>query len=161
MQAYYFVISVSKCFLLVVVAKHKCKKKCRHKCVQIFTLNSSLYLFWKREGIFSAHRRWLWKIITLFSGKTASSINRTEKTNKRLIAQCSKTIDRKTSLTETEENKAITAKGGSSGPCLYEGVKVFLSVEFTVTFVPYMWLTLHNDAKYCHRRIGRRSIKFH
>ena len=77
-------------------------------------------------------------MITLFSGKTTSSINRTEETNKRLTAQCSKTIDKKTSLTETVENKAVTGKGGSSGPCLYERFKVFLSVEFTVTFVPYI-----------------------
>jgi hypothetical protein len=49
------------------------------------------------------------------------------------------TIDRKTSLTDTVENKG---KRGCSGPCLYELCKVFLNVELTVTLVPEIYVTL-------------------
>ena len=38
-QAYYFLISFRKYFLLVFVAKHGCPKRCRHQCIHILTPN--------------------------------------------------------------------------------------------------------------------------
>jgi hypothetical protein len=117
---------IIKCFQLVVVAKHESQIKVSPKCLHILTLNSSLYLYWKRKGFFSAHRRWLRKLITPFLGMIVSTVNRTQETSRRLTANCCKT-----QLTGTLAwliPWKIRGKGGYSGPCFYERCKVFLNV---------------------------------